>query len=251
MRSRSKRKSEDCMLIEGIRSVEMALAAGWPIDELFYCPQLFRDRLAESIVGIAVGKNIQAFECSENVFRKIAYRNQPEGVIAVGSGAGSELKDIDLAGDPLILIAEGVEKPGNLGALLRIADAVGVDALILADGGTDINNPNVVRASVGAIFSVCLAEASSEAVLRWLKSGGIPLVASTPSAQLTYTDADLRGPIAIAVGCEQLGLTDLWLERADLHVGIPMLGMVDSLNVSTSAAVLLCETRRQRQNKSK
>ncbi len=250
-RSRSKRDAGDCMLIEGLRPVEMALAADWRIDEIFCCPRLFRNGRAESILADARGRGIQIVECSEPVFRKIAYRTRPEGVIALGAGAGTELSDIELSKEPLLLIAEGVEKPGNLGALLRIADAVGVDALIVADGGTDLNNPNVVRASVGAVFSVCTAEATSAAILSWLKSNAIPIVATTPAARHLHTDADLSGSQAIVFGAEQPGLTNFWVDCADLLVRIPMLGRVDSLNVATSAAVMLYEANRQRQIRDK
>ena len=151
--------------------------------------------------------------------------------------------------NPFFLIAESIEKPGNLGTILRSCDAVGVDGVIVCDRCTDIYNPNVVRASVGTLFTVPVIEASREETLAWLKQHGVQILSSTPSTNLEYTEADLSGSIAIVVGTEQLGLSDTWLDAADLKVRIPMMGVADSLNVATATTLLLYEVLRQRRSK--
>ena len=185
---------------------------------------------------------------SAPVFKKIAYRDNPDGCLAVLPAPRRRLDDL-VAGDrPLLVVAEAVEKPGNLGALLRSADAAGATGVIVCDPTTDLNNPNVVRSSRGTLFTVPLAEASTAEALAWLRARQIAIVAATPQAQLIYTEADLRGPLAIAVGAEDDGLTPAWLDQADLTVRIPIFGQVNSLNVATAASLILYEAVRQRQS---
>ncbi|MCC7299990.1 MAG: RNA methyltransferase, partial [Verrucomicrobia bacterium] len=148
--------------------------------------------------------------------------------------------------NPLVLVAEGLEKPGNLGALLRTADGAGADAVIICDAATDLNNPNVIRASIGTLFYLPVAEATTEETIAFLNGKGIKILSAVPDADAVYTDADLKGPVAIVVGAEDQGLSDVWKNTADLNVKIPMLGKNDSLNVSVSAAILLYEAVRQR-----
>jgi TrmH family RNA methyltransferase len=184
--------------------------------------------------------------CSKAVFEKISYREGPDGILAVGPLVGKALADLKLPKNPLILVAEGLEKPGNLGALLRTADGAGADAVIICDPATDLNNPNVIRASIGTLFYLPVAEAASSEALAFLKAKGIKTLSAVPDAEAVYTDVDLTGPAAIVVGAEDKGLSDVWKNSADLSVNIPMLGKNDSLNVSVAAAILLYEAVRQR-----
>jgi TrmH family RNA methyltransferase len=176
----------------------------------------------------------------------MAYRENPDGWLGVFPIPQRALAHWQLPPNPLLIVAEAVEKPGNLGAILRSADAAGADGLILCDPTTDAHNPNVVRASKGTLFTVPVVETQSTAALDWVQAHAIKIVAATPHASITYTDADLRGPLAIAVGTEKEGLSPLWLERAHLAVRIPLLGKVNSLNVATATALLVYEAVRQR-----
>ena len=196
-----------------------------------------------------------SFECSEPVFRKISYRDRPDGLVATAKMQHLSLQNFDKKDPqktpPFLVVAEAIEKPGNLGTILRSSDAVHVDGLIVCDQCTDIHNPNVVRASVGTLFTVPVYEASSKETLAWLKEKGIKIVAATPAATEEFTAVDLSGPVAIAVGTEQLGLSDLWMHEADIQVRIPMCGVADSLNVAMATTLLLYEVHRQRQEKNK
>jgi TrmH family RNA methyltransferase len=188
----------------------------------------------------------EVIEVTPAVFAKLAYRENPDGWLAIVPSPRQPLEALDLGHNPLLLVAETVEKPGNLGALLRSADAAGVTAVIVCDAATDVNNPNVVRSSRGTRFTVPVVEAGTPETLAWLTSRGVRIAAATPHAALAYTDVNLGGPLAIAVGAEADGLSAAWLDRADLRVRIPMRGKVNSLNVATSAALLLFEAVRQR-----
>jgi TrmH family RNA methyltransferase len=183
---------------------------------------------------------------SPAAFRKIAYRESPDGWLAVVPAVGAELGELEVGGSPLVVICQGVEKPGNLGAILRTADAAGVAAVIATDPVTDWGNPNVIRASKGTVFSVPVAASSSDLVLAWLAEHSIRLVATTPGADRSLTEADFSGPVAIAVGSEKFGLPEEWLARADVLIRIPMFGRADSLNVATAAAIVCYEAVRQR-----
>jgi TrmH family RNA methyltransferase len=180
------------------------------------------------------------------VFLKITYRENPDGVLAVGPLVGRSLDELNLPENPLLLIAEGLEKPGNLGALLRTADGAGADAVIICDPATDLNNPNVIRASIGTLFYLPVAEAASTDALSFLRQKGIRILSAVPEADTVYTDLDLTGPVAVAVGAEDRGLSRIWETQADWNAKIPMLGKNDSLNVSVSAAIVLYEAVRQR-----
>jgi TrmH family RNA methyltransferase len=183
---------------------------------------------------------------SRPVFEKVSYREGPDGWLAVVPAVETSLAHLDLGPQPLVLACAGLEKPGNLGAILRTADAAGVTAVIAADPVTDWGNPNVVRASKGTVFSVPIASATSAEVLAWISAHGLQLVAATPDATELVTEVDLTGPTVLAVGAEQTGLPPDWLERSDVRVRIPMLGRADSLNVSASAAIITYEAVRQR-----
>lgn len=247
LRSRAERDRAGVLLIEGFRALGRALDASWRIDQVLACPDLFREERGEDLIDRCRAARIPITEFAAPPFRKMAYRDKPEGLIALGAQAGLALDELPLGENPLLLVAEGIEKPGNIGSMLRVADGVGADGLILVDGCTDINNPNVVRSSVGAIFSLPIAESSSQVLFEWLRSRGISTLAATPAVENLYTQIDLAAPQALLVGAEGPGLSRFWIEHADLQARIPMLGKVDSLNVSSSAAILLYEARRQRE----
>jgi TrmH family RNA methyltransferase len=246
LRDRRGRERAGLTLIDGAREVRRALDAGVEIAEAFVCEPLLAGpdaRAALDRLG-ATGVPVQA--TSERVFAKIAFGERAEGIVAVARIPPLELDRLELPARPLIVVVEAVEKPGNLGAVLRSADGAGVDALIAASPRTDLFNPNAIRASAGTIFSVPLAAADTSAVLAWLRAHGIRIIATRVGASTPYTEADLTGPVAVALGAETDGLTDAWSGPDVETVSLPMLGIADSLNVSVTAAILVYEARRQR-----
>ncbi len=246
LRERRERERTRLMRVEGYDELSLALESGARPAALYYCPALFRERGQAEMVERVRQAGAELVEVSERVFAKIAYREGPDGWLATFPAPRRGLDDLRLGANPFVVVAEAVEKPGNLGAMLRTADAAGVDALVAADPLTDWGNPNIVRSSKGALFSVQVAEAGTEHALTWLRGRGIQVVAATPQATLSYTQADLRGPVAIAVGSEKHGLSAEWLDGADTSVLIPMSGRVNSLNVSIATALLVYEVVRQR-----
>ena len=247
LRQRSHRDELGLMLVEGYREIKRALDQGYRPTQLFHCGELFLKGTNEpALIEQARAAGAEILACSAPVFLKMAYRERPEGLLAVGPQPRRALADLVLPPRALLLVAEHIEKPGNLGTMLRTSDAAGVDALVVCDRCTDINNPNVVRASIGTLFTVPIAEASSAETLAWLKSKGIRSLAASPHAAKNYTEVDMTKPIAVVVGAEQFGLSDAWMTRADELVRIPMLGQADSLNVAAAATILLYEVVRQR-----
>jgi RNA methyltransferase, TrmH family len=245
LRRRRERDRAAVTLVEGLAEVRLALAAGVRPVTLLYCPELSSPDGQGLASEVAAG-GVEVIRVTRPVFGKISYREGPDGWLAVVPAIEASLSHLDVPADPLVLVCAGLEKPGNLGAILRTADAAGVAAVIAADPVTDWGNPNVVRASKGTVFSVPVASGTSAEVLDWIAARRLQVVAATPEARRLITEADLTGPTAIAVGAEQTGLTAEWLERADLRVRIPMFGRADSLNVSTSAAIITYEAVRQR-----
>jgi len=250
LRKRKVRKETGQTLVEGYREILRATESGWTFIELYFCPELYLDSDEDKLVSKIREHGIPVFRCSEAAFRKMSYRDTPDGLMALSPPIGKALAELELPENPLLLIAENLEKPGNLGTILRTADAVGADAVVVCGNKTDINNPNVIRASIGTLFFMPVAEASTEETLLWLAKRDIRSVAAVPDADQEYTDADLRGGTAIVVGSEDEGLSSRWKSSANIRVGIPMLGTNDSLNVSTAAAILLYEALRQRRNPS-
>lgn len=246
LRRRRHRDERGETLLEGYEELSLALSAGVTPITVIHCPELSRPGECEALRGQPLFDTAELVRVTPPVFEKLAYRASPDGWLAVLPSVRTALADLSPGADPLILICEGVEKPGNLGAMLRTADAAGVGAVIATDPGTDWANPNVVRASKGAVYAVPVVSASKPEALAWLAERRIPLLAATPDASAVYTELDLRGPLAIAVGAEKHGLSEDWLAAADHRALIPMRGLVDSLNVSTSAAILLYEAVRQR-----
>lgn len=246
LRKNKARKQAGQTLVEGCREIMRATESGWMLTELYFCPELYLDKEAAGLVSDIQTGGTPVFQCSEAAFRKMSYRDTPDGLLALSPLVGQKLNELELPANPLVLIAENLEKPGNLGTILRTADASGADAVIVCGSKTDINNPNVIRASIGTLFFMPVAEASTEKTLQWLQKQGIRSLAAVPDAKQGYTEADMRGGTAIVVGSEDDGLTAKWTEGANLKVAIPMLGKNDSLNVSTAAAILLYEAIRQR-----
>ncbi len=246
LRDASARRETGLTAVEGAREIERALASGWTPREVYICPEQ-ADPVARALVRDAERKGAAVFSCTAAVSAKITYREHPDGVVAVGPIAGRRLDELLLPNLPLVLVAESVEKPGNLGALLRTADAAGLDAVVVC-GEPDLGNPNLVRASVGTVFYLPIATSPSEVAIDWLRRHQVRIATAEPTAELEYTDADLTGPLAIVVGAEDTGVSDVWRREADLRVRIPMLGRNDSLNVSVAAAVLLYEAVRQRRS---
>ncbi len=244
-RRRGRDQADGATLVEGAAEIGLALAAGVRPQALYYCPELSTPG-SLAITEQAASAGAEIIRVSRPVFDKISYREGPDGWLAVVPAVPDRLDQLQLTARPLVLVCAGLEKPGNLGAILRTADAAGLDAVIAVDPVTDWANPNVVRASKGTVFSVPVASAATQEALAWIGSHGLQIVAATPDAQQLVTEADLTGPTVIAVGAEQTGLTDDWLKRADVRIRIPMFGLADSLNVSTSAAIISYEAVRQR-----
>lgn len=248
LRERRERDKTGKFLIEGYRELLRAIDANCSIDTLFVCREMFLGSNEEALIRRCVSSGAELIACSEKVFAKLSYRDRPDGLLAIAPQMHRTLDDLALPQEhaPLILAAESIEKPGNLGTILRSCDAAGVDGVIVCDRTTDIHNPNVVRASVGTLFTVPVIEAEGASTLHWLKKNGIALLAATPYADAVYTDVDMRRPLALAVGSEQLGLSPAWLNSADIKVRIPMKGVADSLNAAQAATLLLYEAVRQR-----
>lgn len=250
LRSRRHRDREGAFLIEGYRELTKAAEAGWAVDELYVCEELFLGKNEPALVERLAAGGARLRRMAEEPFRKAAYRDRPEGLLAVAPCFPTGLEDLreqmDNSGPCLALVAEGIEKPGNLGTMLRTADAAGAQAVIAADPRTDLFNPNVVRSSVGSLFTVPVAAAAAGDVQDWLRSRGTVPVLASPDSSVPYWEADLRGPIALVIGSEQTGLSAAWRDRGCPEVRIPMAGAADSLNAAAAAGVLLFEAVRQR-----
>jgi TrmH family RNA methyltransferase len=246
LRDRARRDEQGVLLIEGYREIRRALDNNVRPVALFFSPDWYLGENEPALVDRCRAAGAELFECSREVFQKMAYRDRPEGLLAVAPQARIRLADLSVPANPLIIVAEAIEKPGNLGTILRSADAAGVAAVLVCDRCTDINNPNVVRSSIGTLFALPVVEASTDEALAWLRSRGVRILAATPAAEREYTEADMTRGVAIVVGTEKFGLSSRWMEQADDRVRIPMLGQVDSLNVASATTILLYEAVRQR-----
>lgn len=246
LRERRERDKTKLFLIEGYR--ELSRAQNVEIVSLFTCKKRFLGENEPALIAAIEKRGAEIFSVTPEVFDKISYRDRPDGLLAIARQWHKGLDDLELPHDrpPFLLIAEAIEKPGNLGTILRTCDAAGVDGVIICDRCTDIFNPNVVRASVGTLFTNNVVEATSDEAIAWLKAKGIAIVATTPHTDLLYTKVDLSGPVALAVGTEQLGLSDKFLAESTLRVRIPMKGIADSLNVAAATTLILYEVLRQR-----
>lgn len=238
------RKLQNLFLIEGARELSLALMADYEIDMVFICPELFEKTECPHVLESIPDNKL--YEVSINVFEKIAYREGSDGLLTIAKPQLHTLANLKLGDNPFIIILEAVEKPGNLGAILRTADAAQADAVIVCDPATDLYNPNAIRSSVGCLFTVQTAVCTSQDALDYLRRMKIKTFAAELRASQWYQDSDFSAPSAIVMGTEADGLTDFWLDNADARIKIPMRGKIDSLNVSVSTAVLTFEAMRQR-----
>ena len=238
------RKEQNLCVIEGAREIHLALAGSYSLDSVFICSELFSKTDYPEILP-EIPTSI-LFEVSPEVFQKIAYREHSDGILALAKPKQHTLNDLKLSDNPFIIVLEAVEKPGNLGAILRTADAAKADAVVICDPLTDVYNPNVIRSSVGCVFTVPLAVSNQVDTFSFLKENRIRIFAAELQASQWYQDTDFTQSCALIIGTEADGLTDFWKENADARIKIPMRGKIDSLNVSVSTAVLTFEAMRQR-----
>jgi TrmH family RNA methyltransferase len=240
-RSRQRR-----FLIDGARETCRAIASGIRCQEAFICHELCDS--AESVEAVAAiqATAAEVFRITPNVYAKLAFGDRLDGIVVVAETPAKRLQDFKLPSLPIVAVLEGIEKPGNLGAILRSADATGIDAVIVANGGTDLYNPSAIRASMGTVFRPNVCEATTADTIDWLHNHRLLILAARPDAEALYTDVDMRAGVAIVLGGEAAGLTDAWSGQRVRAVRLPMHGLADSLNVSTTAAVLFYEALRQR-----
>lgn len=241
-KSKARRKT-GLFVVEGRRELLHCIEVGYEPHTVFICTEILRQEELEEIAGKC---DCNFINLPQHLYDKVAYRGGTEGVIAELHCKEMTLESLKLKENPLVVVLEAVEKPGNLGAVLRSADASGVDAVIVCDPLTDMYNPNLIRSSIGAIFTVPTATATSEETIAWLKAKGIKIYTAQLQDSEWYYDTDMKGGTAIVMGTEATGLTDAWRKAAEAHIKIPMLGKLDSLNVSVSAAILMFEAVRQR-----
>jgi len=242
------RKEQNLIVIEGVKEVGLALTAGYTVTELFCCRELIPDDDLNKLIAFSTSL-LDLTEVPITIYNRIAYRKDHEGVIALANPKRILFSDLKLKPSPLLLVLESVEKPGNLGALLRTADAANLDAVIICDPQTDIYNPNAIRSSIGCIFTMPVVTSTTSETIEWLKSKNIRMFGTALTATSFYHETDLSGPAAIIMGSEAYGLSQEWLDKSDELIKIPMNGKIDSMNVSASAAIVVFEALRQREFK--
>jgi TrmH family RNA methyltransferase len=254
LRNGRQRQKQERIVIDGGREIARALAADVRLVEVFHCPALAQSEACRAALALATRARVEVLEVTPQLFARLAYGERAEGLVAVAETPRRSLTQLSLAEHPLVAVLEGVEKPGNMGAVLRSADAAGVSAVVVAGGRTDLYNPNVIRASLGTIFTLPVCEATAAETLAWLETNGLAIFAARVEGAVPYTSADFTGPAAIVLGSEASGLSALWTNAgggaAATAISLPMLGAADSLNLSTAAAVLFYEALRQRQAQS-
>lgn len=245
LKQRRQRERQGRFFIDGVREIDRALDAGLAIVEAFVCESLCTADEAQTLAKRLEKQAKEYFTVSPDVFEKLCFGERTDGVLAVAATPKHTLEDIELPERPLIAVLEGLEKPGNIGAALRSADGAGLDAVIVANPGTDLFNPNTVRASLGTVFGGNIASATSEETIEWLRANEIPAYAARPEANHRYDGVIYQNGAAIVLGSESEGLSDVWYGAGVTAIGLPMHGIADSLNVSATAAVLFYEARRQ------
>ena len=240
------RKKEGLFVIEGQREIQLAIQGGYNISQLYYCPSIIsKDKLEE--ITINLKETPEIFEITLEIYQKLAYRATTEGVLAVAETKNLNLNGLTLPSTkPLILVAEAPEKPGNIGALLRTADAAHLDAVIIANPKTDLYNPNIIRSSVGCIFTNNVATGTTEEIIGFLQEKEIHMYGAALQASVNYATQDYTKSTAIVVGTEATGLSSTWLKNTTQNIKIPMGGVIDSMNVSVAAGILIFEAKRQR-----
>jgi RNA methyltransferase, TrmH family len=236
------RRQSGTFLIEGQREVMLAKKGGYTIETVLFLPEM----LTEQQVKDLAGRQTELIEISKEVYQKLAYRDTTEGIIAIANSKSLTLNELELGDNPLIMVAEAPEKPGNIGALLRTADAANLDAVIIANPKSDMYNPNIVRSSVGCLFTNQIATGTTEEVIDFLKSKNISIYCATLQDSTYYHTQDYTTPTALVVGTEATGLSDDWRKASTKNIIIPMQGEIDSMNVSVAAAILIFEAKRQR-----
>jgi TrmH family RNA methyltransferase len=247
LRNRRERRETGLFVVEGFREIRRAVEAGVGFETLWYCPELYLGESEGELVDRAAVAGADAVQAGVDAFRRMSYRDRPEGLLAVCRQFDTSLEKIELGPDPLVLVVESIEKPGNLGTMIRTATAAGADAVIVADPTTDVFNPNVVRSSIGTCFLIPVAVDDTATVLDWLNGKGLSICAASPIAETSLWEAPLTGATAVVVGSEQYGLSEAVMAKAAVRVRIPMPGdAIDSLNAAASTAVLLFEAVRQR-----
>jgi len=240
------RKKKGLFIVEGLREITLALKGDYKIKSILFCEEIISSDVVDELVNSS-NENIEIIEISKIVYQKIAHRKTTEGIIAIMNSKRQVLNDLSLGSNPLVLIIEAPEKPGNLGALLRTADAANLDAVIIANPKTDLYNPNIIRSSVGCVFTNSIAMGSTTEIIEFLNQKNIKIYAAALSEQSQdYSKIDYKKPSAIVVGTEATGLSEDWLTHATQRIIIPMEGEIDSLNVSVSAAIVIFEAKRQR-----
>jgi TrmH family RNA methyltransferase len=248
LKERRERDREKLFLIEGRREVERAFQAHVQFKAVYVCRDMRAPAGMTGLFEELALLGVETVELSTAAFERLSLRQNPDGVIALAQTWQLKPEDLQVPANGLLLVVDGLEKPGNLGALLRTADAAGADAVLVTGGGTDLFNPNVIRASMGSIFTRPVAAVETGALLTWLKRRGFRIIATSPAATLSFWDADYSGGTAIVLGAEDTGLPPAWQAAADELVVVPMHGVADSLNVATTGALLLYEALRQREN---
>lgn len=247
LRERKHRTRQERFFIEGLRELGHALTAGVEVEVIYFCPECFPSEAHSSFIDSQRrAGSTQLVRMSEDAFSKAAFREGPDGLIAIARLQGHSLSELSLPEHPLLLVLEGIEKPGNLGAILRSADGAGANAVLLVDCVLDCYNPNAIRSSQGLIFALPVVNVERAQLLEWLQARGIQAVATTPDTQSLHWDVDYTRPTALFFGSESHGLSDYWLDQAEQRIRIPMAGQADSLNVAAAAAVCLYEAQRQK-----
>ncbi|MCG2611013.1 RNA methyltransferase [Flavobacterium sp. SM15] len=236
------RKQSGTFLIEGQREIMLAQKGGYELQTILFLPEL----VSEAEIRQLTRQKVEMIEISKEVYQKLAYRDTTEGILAVAKTKSLDLSDLQLSENPLILVAEATEKPGNIGAILRTADAANLDAVIIANPKSDLYNPNVVRSSVGCLFTRQIATGSTEEVIAFLKEKNISIYCATLQDSTYYHTQNYTTPSALVVGTEATGLTEAWRNASTKNIIIPMQGEIDSMNVSVAAAILIFEAKRQR-----
>ncbi|MDD2386196.1 MAG: RNA methyltransferase [Bacteroidales bacterium] len=243
-KSRERRK-QGLIIIEGIKEIQLALLADVEIQHLYFCPDIVSKEAVDDLF-CKISDNVEYFEVSKEVYNKISYRESTGGMVVLARSPVKKLNDLKLADNSVFVILESVEKPGNLGAIARIADGAGVSGIIVSDPRADVFNPNSIRASLGCVFTTDVVVADTQQTMDWLKINKIKIFAAELNASEKYHNLNLRGKVALVFGTEATGLTDKWIKAADQRLRVPMLGKIDSLNVSASVAVVVYEAMRQR-----
>ncbi|WP_338409875.1 RNA methyltransferase [uncultured Flavobacterium sp.] len=236
------RKQSGSFLIEGKREIELAIKGNYQIETVLFCPEFISEKQVNSLIT----NTLNTIEISKEVYQKLAYRDTTEGVLAVAKTKSVALHDLVLPINPLILVLESIEKPGNIGAMLRTADAAHIDAVLLANPKSDLYNPNIVRSSVGCLFTNQISSGTTEEIISFLKEKNISIYSATLQNSNEYNKIDYTTPTALVVGTEATGLSQLWRDHSSKNIIIPMQGTIDSMNVSVAAAILLFEAKRQR-----